>query len=1239
MAIQLVLGPAGSGKTEYMMSELISGAEKHPELNYLYVVPEQFTMEAQRDIVTRHPRHGTMNIDAIGFNRLAYRVFDELSVNPGQVLEDFGKSMLIQRILMEKSDELLMYKGYMNRQGFIDEMKSMLSELFQYTVGGQDIEDAMEKLDRDGALYRKLHDVKLIYDSFNEYNRDRYIVAEQLVELLAGLLPQSDFLKKSILYFDGFTGFTPAQMVLIRGLMKHSMSLTFAFTISADKISLARPKEYELSRLTRETMINLCHAAKEEHVDIRDNVVMCDASETPRRYKNSPELAALERNLFRYPHGVYAGHPENIRLAAAQRARDEAMYVASQIRALVSDKENDFRYRDIAVVVGDLTEVAMYYRQAMKEYDIPVFIDANMPLTGDPCTDSIKAFLAVMRDNFTYDSVFRLLKSGLVGITYENGGDGGAHEVSMFEIERMENYVLKKNMRGYGAWTKKIETSESRERVRAGFMELFTASCLDVYKPQRPGSKATVKEYTKELYSFMRDNRMFEKLEYRRKKLYEENRQDEGDAYGSIFDKVVTLFDKIVTLLGDVRMTVREYADVLDAGIQDMEIGIVPPTIDRVLVGDMTRSRMGRVRVLFFTGVNEGIIPKPSKKGRILSAADRDRLKDCGVNLAPSDKTNSYIEQFYIYTNLTKPSDRLYLVYRRQAEDGSASGASYLIDRVRGVFPQLKAEEYDMYGQLPETAAGVLRYVSSRAQSGGSCKGLLDVLGGEYDRELRAITDGRNYVNHTVPLTPETLKRLYGEELCLSVSRLERYAECQYKYFIQYGLGLRERELAEVNAANIGNILHSTMERLFTRVKEVYGNNWENIARTDLDRETELCVDAASEAEAGDYFADSERAGYMKKLISDVAVNSAHTLREFIRCGELKPSEFEKSFDTSPDKDNIPGYTFDLVNDMKMSFKGVIDRIDEYTDGGDLYFKIIDYKSSAHSLSENRVLSGLQLQLMTYAAIAMELEKRKLAEMGEEGEVHLGGAFYFTFDDPVADAGDMLRNMPFPCKYGADGITAGETGTFEDSLDELYERLRAGEMKYSGIYDESAHIAKLLDRQSGAGAPSIKPRTDKKSYNLIEELMAANRRNVHRLAQELAGGSIDINPVMDGDVAACKYCDYKGICAFDTKYSGNSFTRPYTGNDERYADVQKKLEKLGELEKSIVKLEKKRDKAAEKNKAAADKVNERGEKATEKQKQTLKDTEKALREAETELEAARTELATIKSGLGSLMED
>lgn len=1218
MAIQFVLGPAGSGKTEYMIKTLIDESIEHDDMNYLYVVPEQFTMEAQRDIVTMHPRHGTMNIDAIGLNRLAYRVFDELSVNPGKVLEDFGKSMLIKKILMESQKELLVYGSYINKLGFIDEMKSMMSELFQYAVDRDAIDEAMERLDQDSLVYRKLHDVRLIYERFEEYNsHDSYIVAEQLTDLLAECVERSRFLADAYLYFDGFTGFTPVQMNLIRKLMTHVRGITFAFTIDADQISLAKPKEYELFRLTKETVRQICDAAAQEHVDILENIVTGE-NEKPYRFAGSDELAVLEHNLFRYPHGRSTGSTGHIRITAVDRAVDEASYVAGRIRELVRDE--GYRYKDIAVVAGDLQDVARYYKQAMDEYGIPVFIDANIALSGDPCSDTIRAFLGIMTDNFSFDSVFRLLKSGMTDIDQD-------------DVERMENYALKRNLRGYRSWSRTIEDERNKEyaedldSIRRQIMELFPDGRVEVWKPASQTSKNTVRVYTEELYDFLTQIRVWEKLEQRKKLMYEQARWDEGDAYGQIFDKVIALFDKMVSILGDEKMTVKEYAGILDAGIADMEIGIVPPTVDRVVVGDMTRSRLNHIKVLFFTGINEGIIPKPAKKGRILSENDRIRLAGCGMELAPSDKTNAYIEQFYIYTTLTKPSDRIDIVYRKVGEDLKAAKPSYLIDRIKNIFPDIKEYEYDRDEVIPETASGALRYLIHNYEDdicSDTWTAVRELLGQKgYGSQLEAISAGHDYANEVRTLSPETVKLIYGQNLVESVSKLERYAECQFKYFLTYGLSLKERETYRIDAVNVGIILHSTMEKVFSYIRMFRDNDWVHIDEDELEQRTAEFADASAEEEAGPFFEDSCRSAYMKKLLSDIAVRTVKTLRTFIRCGDMDPENFERKFNTSKTADNIKQYTFELSNGMTMSLKGVIDRIDEYTDAKGSYFKIIDYKSSDKKLDIDKVLGGLQMQLITYGAIARELEIRRLSKLGGDPEnIHVGGLLYYTFDDPLADVTAMGDRI----KYSDDSEGfQPEEEIFGDVLVDTFEKKVLEESKYSGIYNSSNRALKIMDRNSVTlkGGQSL-------DETLIADLMEANRRNIGRLAGSIADGHIDINPVRDGDVKACKYCQFKGICAFDSKYSGNSYSKIYRGELDEYNaksdEIAKLRKKYSSVESDIAKAEKKCAAAKKKYDEAAQKVEDRGDKATAKMRETVENAGQKMKTENENVESLREEL-------------
>ena len=985
MSVRFLLGASGSGKSRQIYNEIIQASIKEPERNFYLIVPEQYTMEAQRELVTMHPAGGMMNIDAIGMNRLAYRVFDELGISTGQVLEDFGKSMLIKKILCEQQDTLQVYGSYYDKLGFVDEMKSMMSEIFQYNIKRDTINEIMEQIPEDSVVAGKMQDIRHIYEEFEAFAGERYIVAEQLVELLTRHVGQSKLVCGSSLYFDGFTGFTPVQLELVEKLMTCADDLTFSFTLDDRDQKYEHIKDYELFYLTKTTIKKLTEAAAAAGVEIESPVVL--PGTINYRLGENRELFFLERNLFRSPYQKWKQPLERIHLTATGDAQDEIVFVASTIRRLV--REEGYRYKDIAIVAGDLEQASHIYERVMDEYEIPVFIDANACLKANPCAETIRSVLAVLADDFSYDSVFRFLKAGMTDLSFE-------------DIELLENYALKRGVRGYSRWNRAVSENYEKtspvnvEEIRQAFMKMF-GDIRKVFADK----KAVTKDYVEALYDFLLQIHMYEKLEARKNELYEENRINEGDAYGQIFEKTVRLFDKIEELLGDTKMSVKEFYEIVDTGLSDIEVGVVPPTVDRVLIGDITRSRLNHIKVLFFTSVNDGIVPKAPKKGRILSDRDRDILSDCGLELAPSDKQNSYIEQFYIYTILTKPSDHLYISYHKLSASLESMRPSYLLGRISSIFPSLQAEEYDAASCMPDTVNRSLRRILRTEEDDSEdaeSRILTRILTEKgFARELTAIYKGRAYRNVAEQLPPETIALLYGRYLHASVSKLELYARCGFAYFLKYGLRLKEREMYQVDVRNVGVILHSVMEGLFKQVRDTRNNDWENFPEDERMLMVTELVNRAAEESAGDFFEDNARNAYMLQMIERMAQTSAGMLQKHIRLGSMKPGMLEKTFDSA--KDEVGSYLFELPNQIQMSINGKIDRVDVEEEDGTVYIKVIDYKSSTRKLSLEEVLNGEQLQLVTYSAIAYEIEKM----IYPDKNIQIAGLLYYSFDDPVIE--------------------------------------------------------------------------------------------------------------------------------------------------------------------------------------------------------------------------------------------
>lgn len=1129
MSVRFLLGASGSGKSRQIYNEIIQASIKEPERNFYLIVPEQYTMEAQRELVTMHPAGGMMNIDAIGMNRLAYRVFDELGISTGQVLEDFGKSMLIKKILCEQQDTLQVYGSYYDKLGFVDEMKSMMSEIFQYNIKQDTIDEIMEQIPEDSVVAGKMQDIRHIYEEFEAFAGERYIVAEQLVELLTRHVGQSKLVCGSSLYFDGFTGFTPVQLELVEKLMTCADDLTFSFTLDDRDQKYEHIKDYELFYLTKTTIKKLTEAAAAAGVEIESPVVL--PGTINYRLGENRELFFLERNLFRSPYQKWKQPLERIHLTATGDAQDEIVFVASTIRRLV--REKGYRYKDIAIVAGDLEQASHIYERVMNEYEIPVFIDANACLKANPCAETIRSVLAVLADDFSYDSVFRFLKAGMTDLSFE-------------DIELLENYALKRGVRGYSRWNRAVSENYEKtspvniEEIRQAFMKMFG----DIHKVFAD-KKAVTKDYVEALYDFLLQIHMYEKLEARKNELYEENRINEGDAYGQIFEKTVRLFDKIAELLGDTKMSVKEFYEIVDTGLSDIEVGVVPPTVDRVLIGDITRSRLNHIKVLFFTSVNDGIVPKAPKKGRILSDRDRDILSDCGLELAPSDKQNSYIEQFYIYTILTKPSDHLYISYHKLSASLESMRPSYLLGRISNIFPSLQAEEYDAASCMPDTVNRLLRRIlrteeddSEDAESRILTRILIEK---GFTRELTAIYKGRTYRNVAEQLPPETIALLYGRYLHASVSKLELYARCGFAYFLKYGLRLKEREMYQVDVRNVGVILHSVMEGLFKQVRDTRNNDWENFPEDERMLMVTELVNRAAEESAGDFFEDNARNAYMLQMIERMAQTSAGMLQKHIRLGSMKPGMLEKTFDSA--KDEVGSYLFELPNQIQMSINGKIDRVDVEEEDGTVYIKVIDYKSSTRKLSLEEVLNGEQLQLVTYSAIAYEIEKM----IYPDKNIQIAGLLYYSFDDPVIEI------------ESSEIDTDTEQPEFSDQ--EKLDAERMEKMKLQGFVNESPAVIQKMDHTCNQSLPvkldkngDIKKSENVVSADQIRTIMELTRENIEELGSQIAEGKIAIEPYKNKSNTGCDYCEFKNICHFDVKNGGNQYRRPDNEKLKRYRE-------------------------------------------------------------------------------------
>lgn len=1113
MSLQFVLGNSGSGKSVFLYEDVLKEAQAHPEKDFLYLVPEQFTMQTQREFVMRHPAHSILNIDVLSFQRLAYRVFDDLGMMDFVVLEETGKNLVLRKAAALCEKELQIFQGNIRRTGYISELKSLISELMQYHVSPEDIRQVRDALEQKNALWYKLGDILTLYRAFREYLEGKYITADEIVDLLTQVAPQSEMLKGSVVVLDGYTGFTPVQNRFLEELFPLAESVRVALTMDSREAVYGAPDIQDLFYLSRKTIHTLCGIAKEKGTEVLEPIVLRDGGE--KRYQKAPAIFHLEQNLFRRHPQKFSEEQDEIQIFCFFQPKDELEYAASQIHALAA--EGRYRYKDMAVVTGDVPSYADYAEEIFERYGIPLFIDRKKNILFHPLIELVRAVLEMENTGYTYESVMRFFRTGLSGVETET-------------IDLIENYMLAFAVRGFQRWeqpwvrpAKWLEEAELEylNEQREAFVALVGPLHGAFHKKQ-----ASARELATALYEFLEMLQADERLAQQKKQFEAEGLLAQAKENEQIYGIVLDLLEKIVELLGDETMTGKEFAEILDAGFEASSVGVIPPGYDRVLFGDIERTRLDHISVLFFIGVNDGIIPKNAQAQGILSEFERETLSGFDIELAPTAREKSFIQKFYLYLNMTKPSERLYLTFSQAGQDGEARRRSYLVNVVLRLFPQMSCRTAE-----PDAAAtpqSSMRYFLA---------GLAEAKNGAAAEEWRALyawymrhenwagtvaeyVKAAFYRHRDSVLETDLCRQLYGTALENSVTRLERFAGCAFAHFLQYGLQLAERQTSEFEAADFGNILHSALEQ-FAKRMQAGGDDWFRITEERQKKYAKEAIDLAIAACANAALAEGARNGYLVRRMETVLNRTVETLGRQIRSGSFIPESYETSFQSVSSLDAIH---FKLGEEEKMRLRGRIDRMDVWEREKEVYVRVIDYKSGNTSFQLLSVYHGLQLQLVVYLNAAMELMQKKFPEK----EVKPGGIFYYHIDDPLIETDEELSD------------------------EEVRERIFA-KLKLDGYVNSDSAVYREMDHGMQS-ASDILPVTENKDGTLRKNSKAASEaqfaaiskfvsRKLTELGTRMMNGEIAVNPYMLGADTPCGYCPYRSVCGFDERIPGYGYRR------------------------------------------------------------------------------------------------
>ena len=1124
MSLKLILGPSGCGKSRRLFETALEDAAQNPGRQHIILVPEQFTMQTQQSLCSLSQSGGILNIDILSFSRLAVRVFEETGVRRKTLLKETGKTLLLRLIADREAAGLSLLSGAVDRPGVLGELKSILSEMDQYEITDEEIQRMVSECSGRPVLAQKLAQLSVLREKYRQFQETHQMqTVETVPEALCGRIPASRMLEGSRIYLDGFTGFTPAQLDVLSGLMRKAERVTAAFTIDAGTNAFSRPREEELFALTKKTVQALGRIAAETGTVIEPTLVMKQSG--TGRFSEGSELQYLEAHLFRpgrrnpFPG---QGDRHQIRILSCANPAEEAQAAVAWIRRLTRTNENGgetLRYRDIAVVAGDFPTYAEHLRRAFGRAEIPYFVDRSVPVTLNPAFEFVRAAFAILDANYSYESMMAFFRTGFVFDDRET-------------VDILENYLLAAGIRGHKAWTQRWSrpAGDGREEEIAELEELREAFAerFEPFASVCRFSAGKLKDYARALWELTDAFDLQGKLSLLAREREESGQRADSELYSQAASAIAGVLDEAVSLLGDEKIRRTQFEQILEAGLSEAKIGIVPPGIDEVQIGDLMRSRITNVKAILFLGMNDEFVPGRSHEGGILTDVEREYLRRQEFHLAPSAREEAAVRQFYLYLSLTKPSDHLILSCSRTTMDGNALRSAAALLQIHQLFPKIQIQEGLPGGlagtvylpkEVPDALAGTL--AESRDWTEAEKEERTPMLRELYLVSVSVRPQQTRRLLKALDIAPpprlsrEVARKLYGDNLEGSVSRLETFALCPFRQYAVYGLGLQERRRYEVQASDVGTLMHRGLELLSARVKESRDVSWRTLPQEALDSWAEESLRQACLETSGGKFEDTFRSAGQYQRLLRIFRHAAAVLKLQLAAGDFEPALFETRFDS---RDRRTAEPLLFSDGSRMNLTGRIDRVDEAPGGDDsrLFIKVVDYKTGSAGFDLNEVWMGTELQLPVYMDAALRMERQR----HRKKEVVCAGLLYFPVKDPVLDT-----------RYAdLDGVSLEAERTRKIRPSGLILDDREAVSLFSsdpGLLSEVAPVAVNKDGSISAARSSV---ADARKLSLLS---AYARRKMIETGERILGGEIAPSPLKENDrMDACSYCAMKAVCRF-----------------------------------------------------------------------------------------------------------
>jgi len=1083
-----------------MMEEL----KKDKNEKLIYLVPEQYNLEAERQLIEKMDLAGLININVLSFDWLINTILKSIGGINGIELDKFGQNMIIRKILGSYERELSFYKGSLNKKGLIEKFSSLFKKINMKGMEVSSLKNIFVDHVEDDYLIKKSKDILKIYQDYRNYLSSEYFTEDDQFKLVIETIESLGFLKDTRIWIDAFHGFNALQLQLIEKMFCLCNDVTIALTIDFEN------REKTPNKNVNETLKKLEEICLENHLEY-------EIIEFKENNYNNEEILFLSENIFKYPNDVYSKKVNNIKGFIGNDLYSEVEMIAIELHEMM--KKENYSWQDIGIIVSNLDDYQLTIKSVLEEYNIPYFIDKKVSILNNPLIKFIISTLEIYQKHFRYEDIFSLVKTGFTHLTKDEG-------------ERLENYVINYGIKG-SLWQSEFKRGLNdltedelkyinvlRKKLMNPFLEFYNGTDKKIND---------VSNFTIKYYDFLKNYGLVDQLEKWIIQLKSKDLLEEVNENTQIWNIIMKIIEEFVELFKEESLTLKEYIKILKEGITEYEVGILPSLGNEVLVGDVHRTKVSDVKVLCVLGMNDGLFPSQIENNDIFSEDEKLIIKNNGLDLQNDLDYKVSEENYLVYRLFSKPRNKLILSFALSNNEGKTLRPSIFIDKIMNVFPQIKFLSFlnfekEMEKKLLVTEQSTVKYLVSQLRKlvdGYSVDSFWLEVYQWYltnKKDSNWIEEALFYNNDIKTIDENFAKKLYELPLYASSSRIDSFVDCPFKHFVKYGLSPKERKNFEVELPDLGIMFHASLEK-FGYALEKENIRWEDLTQEKSDSIVSIIVDEITSEYNDALFNENSRNKYYKSKILRVVKQSIWTLRDHVVKGEFKPKAFEIKFTDGPE--GLKPVIINLKNDEKLILKGTIDRLDILEKDDETYVRVIDYKSGASDLKLSDIYNGNKTQLIIY----LDALINDSSYFGFD-KIKPAGVYYFKIDDPIVDyeANQFLQERILD-EMKLSGIGIKDIDVLSQMDHDLVEK------KKSSVFD-----VKLT--KNGDFYSSAKVIDDRDFYLLRKHV----KNYIEDVGNRIISGDTSIFPIKkSSQFTACSYCDYLGICQFDRQFSGNDY--------------------------------------------------------------------------------------------------